>query len=383
MLQIRKSYLYGILICGAAYVGVRWLISTYMVTNGDENDESEKENKKETNLKRRTGTRSGNGVSWRDDRNTYRSPSLQSLNSNGGDRFTSAESISSSWTTRTCNMDFYDIDNLQFFKIYQEQLARLPEIPMPRNDRTFQVFCESQEEFLAKVSCLRLAFRRILEESENCQFFINGGREILEIFLDYSPDDMRKCLSAYDELLEFVSDENNHDRIASEISERRIPELSFYDLVIDYIILESLDDLDSPPEIVKSIVSNKWVTSRFRQYSCQSAVTAALSLKRKALTHPDGFFAHFYSVLYYLSPTLAWGFLGVHRRDNPKTNEELRDQELKDKCEFLRESLLGLCRDIFSFDRVRYTTYQDLMSDIMDISRERYCELLKGLTLTS
>lgn len=367
MLQIRKNYLFGFLICGAAYIGIRWVLNNYLYKNDDGNENSDGDSRRGTTYRKRTRRRSANGVTWNDTHST-RSISLNSLNSNTDSKFTTAGSVSS-WTNRTSNLVFYDVEpNLHFFKIYQDQLVIYDTIPMPRTDRTHQMFCESQDEFLAKVSCLRYAFQDILYESENCKFFVESGREILKIFLEFSPNDKDNCLEAYDRLLEFVADENNHEEIAREIATRRIPMLSFYDLVIDYIILESLDDLESPPQVVKSIVSNTWVSPKFRQSACQSAVTTALKYKRGQLKCPNGFFAHFYSVLDYLSPTLAWGFLGS-------------DEELRFKCEFLRESLLGLCRDFFSFDRVRYTSYQDLKSDILEIARERYSELTERLTL--
>lgn len=280
-----------------------------------------------------------------------------------------SNSVISNWTVQTSGLMFFDVEpNLHFFKIYQDQLTLADSIPMPRTDRTIQLLCESQEEFLAKVSCLRNAFQDIIYDNENCFFFISIGKEILKIFLAQSPKDLENCLNAYDELLDYVGDESNHEQIEDEIKLRKIPVLSFYDLVVDYIILESLDDLENPPSMVASIVSNKWVSSKFRQSACQSAVVTALKYKRAQLKKPDGFFSHFYSVLDFLSPTLAWGFLGS-------------DEELRFKCEFLKESLLGLCRDFFSFDRVRYTSYQDLKSDIMTVTRERYSELTERLTI--
>lgn len=352
MLQIRRRFFIGIIVCGAAYFGTRWLIQ-YLKPVDPKPDPVSSRNKRI----RKSGSRTSQSL---------RSVSLNSLA--GIDGATTIGSMSS-WTHRTSNQVFYDVEpNLHFFKIYQDQLAIVDKIPMPRTDRSIQLLCESQDEFLSKVSCLRYAFQDILYEKENCYFFINSGKEILRVLLSNSPDDLDACLNAYDKLLEYVADERNHEDIAREISQRRIPVLSFYDLVVDYIILESLDDLENPPAVVSSIVSNTWVSAKFRQSACHSAVTTALKYKRSQLKIPNGFFAHFYSVLDSLSPTLAWGFLGS-------------DEDLRFKCDFLKESLLGLCRDYFSFDCVRYTSYQDLESDIMTVTRERYCDLSDRLSL--
>uniref|UniRef100_A0A6G1SFT0 Protein FAM73A n=1 Tax=Aceria tosichella TaxID=561515 RepID=A0A6G1SFT0_9ACAR len=358
MLQIQKQHIIGLVVCGAALIGARWLYLYHIRDNSEgdlpELDQSRRDKRHKTRASRR--------------------PS-QSIISNsqlsllGLDSAASVTSISS-WTNQTSGLVFFDVEpNLHFFKIYQDQLAIVDSIPMPRTDRTEQLLCESLEEFLAKVSCLRNAFQDIIYDNENCFFFIESGREILKFFLAHSRYDLENCLQAYDNLLDYVADESNHEAIQAEIGSRRIPILSFYDLVIDYIILESLDDLNDPPKMVAGIISNTWVSSSFRQSACQKAVSTALKYKRSQLKYQDGFFAHFYSVLDYLSPTLAWGFLGS-------------DEDLQTRCEFLKETLLSLCRDYFSFDRVRYTSYEDLKIDIMNVTRERYENLTERLSIS-
>lgn len=360
--QDRRQYLIGLVVCGAALLGARWL---YIHHFQDDQDNHNDRNLDST-AKSLEGDRRSKRPSRRNSQ-TVRSSSQMSLL--GIDGATSVTSISS-WTNRTSGgLVFFDVEpNLHFFKIYQDQLAIVDSIPVPRGDRTDQLLCDTREEFLAKVSCLRNAFQDIIYDNQNCSFFIESGKEILRFFLAHSPNDLDYCLNAYDKLLEYVADETNHEDIQREVSMRKIPVLSFYDLVVDYIILESLDDLENPPAVVSSIVSNTWVSSKFRQSACQSAVSTALKYKRSQLKSPNGFFAHFYSVLDYLSPTLAWGFLGS-------------DEDLQMRCEFLKENLMGLCRDYFSFDRVRYTSYEDLKADIMSVTRERYWDLTDRLSI--
>lgn len=358
MLQIQRQHIIGVVVCGAVLVGARYFY-IYYSRNESVSDLRDLESaRKEKRLKSRSTRRPSQSVI-----------SNSQLSLLGIDSTASVTSISS-WTNQTSGLIFFDVEpNLHFFKIYQDQLAIVNSIPMPRSDRTEQLLCESLDEFLAKVSCLRNAFQDIIYDNENCYFFIESGREILKFFLAHSEDDLNNCLQAYDSLLDYVADEANHEAIQNEISLRRIPILSFYDLVIDYIILESLDDLNDPPKMVAGIISNTWVSSSFRQSACQKAVSTALKYKRSQLKFPDGFFAHFYSVLDYLSPTLAWGFLGS-------------DEDLQTRCEFLKETLLSLCRDYFSFDRVRYTSYEDLKTDIMNVTRERYDNLTERLSIS-
>lgn len=144
--------------------------------------------------------------------------------------------------------------------------------------------------------------------------------------------------------------------------------LSFYDIVLDYMILESFDDLENPPLPVKTIISNQWLSSRFREIALQTTVSAVMRRKRTKLVVKDGFFEHFYCILDHLSPILAWGFLG--------TNENL-----KFKCESVKDSTCAVIRDYFSFDRCRYTYLEDLCEDIRRVTEERFWELNNKLKI--
>lgn len=367
MFQNRKRCLLGLVVCGAAYYGIKWVYIRYYSQTTDnvtirkgrdiDNDTQQGDSSKPT---RRIvfGPRRAISVEY----------SYNSSSNNYSSFNTNDDSLKSRCPSQVSSV-FFDVEpNLHFFEIYQEQLSNYETVPEPRTDRTKQMFCESKAEFLAKVACLRKAFQELIYCKENMSFFIHSGRDILSIFLSHSPEDLEKTLNAYDKILSYVGDINNHDDLKQELATRKIPMLSFYDLVVDYIILESLDDLDSPPAVVTKIVSNTWVSSSFRRSACQSAVSTALKYKRSQLKHRDGFFAHFYSLLDNLSPTLAWGFLGS-------------DEDLKTKCELLKECLLGLCRDYFNFDKVRYTSYEDLSNDILTVSRERYYDLTDRLSL--
>ena len=41
--------------------------------------------------------------------------------------------------------------------------------------------------------------------------------------------------------------------------------LSFYDVVIDFILLDSFDDLENPPKSVVSVVNNRWLSNGFKE----------------------------------------------------------------------------------------------------------------------
>ena len=252
--------------------------------------------------------------------------------------------------------------------MYTTAVEDYDNIIQPRLDRTLQVNCDSKEEFVAKVHCLRLAFADILQHEENRAYFSEIGRDILDILLSHSGKDTSDCFAHYDSLIGYMLNPENHESIEKEIAIRGIPCLTFFDVAIDYMILESFDDLDNPPSAVLSVSQNRWLSSGFKELALQTAVSAVLRHKRSKLVVPDGFFAHFYNILETVSPTLAWGFLGT-------------DYDLKFKCNLVRESLLALIRDLFSFDRVRYTSLNDLTNDILRVTDDGYNELNDKLSV--
>ena len=267
----------------------------------------------------------------------------------------------------TLTLPFFDIEpNIHFFKLYTSALDRVEEVLEPRTDRHVQVKVETKEEFIAKVDCLRKAFTLIFDDDENIGYFVSIGKDIVEVLLSHSLQDSSQCLAQFQELLEYVCDETNHASMKTEVAVRRIPGINFYDIVIDYIILESFDDSEDPPAGVMSIANNKWLSAGFRELALQTAVSAVLKIKRNRLTVENGFFSHFYNLLDHLSPILAWGFLGS-------------DYDLKLKCNLIKETLEKLIADYFSFDRVRYTCLKDLCEDILRVTDETYDELRRKL----
>ena len=41
--------------------------------------------------------------------------------------------------------------------------------------------------------------------------------------------------------------------------------MSFYDIVIDFLLFDAFDDLENPPTSVTAILQNRWLTSGFKE----------------------------------------------------------------------------------------------------------------------
>ncbi|KAI7698055.1 hypothetical protein SSS_10037 [Sarcoptes scabiei] len=265
-------------------------------------------------------------------------------------------------STTTTSLGYWDPEpNLHFFEFYQEALQKVDSIRPPKTDRTIVTGCEDYNDFLAKVHCLRKAFALLFQDEKLCNRFAKIGEDILRTILDHSLRDSNECIKAYYAFINYVLDEKNHTSIEIEMEPRKIAMFSFYDIVLDYMIMESFDDLENPPTAVKSIISNRWLSASFREVALQTTVSTVMRRKRSKLILKNGFFEHFYSILDHLSPILAWGFLGT-------------DDDLKFKCETFKDSTQAVIKDYFSFDRCRYTYVQDLCEDIKRVTEERLWE---------
>lgn len=80
---------------------------------------------------------------------------------------------------------------------------------------------------------------------------------------------------------------------------------------------------------------------------------------------PYGFMAHFYVVAQYVSPVLAWGFLGS-------------DENLKEVCEYFKSHILGFIRDIFDFNTSDYSSVESLCDSIVRLAKGRSEQLLRS-----
>ena len=44
--------------------------------------------------------------------------------------------------------------------------------------------------------------------------------------------------------------------------------LSFYDVVIDFILLDAFEDLDNPPKSFVSVINNRFLSNGFKESVC-------------------------------------------------------------------------------------------------------------------
>lgn len=249
--------------------------------------------------------------------------------------------------------------DLESLPLYQAALRQLENGGIPcRTLRTELVKCGSDGEYLAKLHCLRLAFQQMLRDHRNYAWFADAGRQILADLLLYADKDPKDFLIGYEEMIKYLQDGKNWREIEEELSMKGVKALTFYDVVMDYILMDAFEDLESPPSSVTAVVQNRWLSNGFKETALTTAVWSVLKAKRKMLKFPTGFMAHFYTISEQLSPLLAWGFLGP-------------DESLKETCVFFKEQVMGFLADIFNFQKCKYTSVEELSEGVLSNLKSR------------
>ncbi|XP_059115961.1 mitoguardin 2 isoform X1 [Peromyscus eremicus] len=248
---------------------------------------------------------------------------------------------------------------------YEEALQLVKEGKVPcRTLRTELLGCYNDQDFLAKLHCVRQAFEGLLEERNNQIFFGEVGRQMVTGLMTRAEKSPKGFLESYEEMLSYALRPETWATTRLELEGRGVACMSFFDIVLDFILMDAFEDLESPPSSVLAVLRNRWLSDSFKETALATACWSVLKAKRRLLMVPDGFISHFYSVSEHVSPVLAFGFLG------PKP-------QLAEVCAFFKHQIVQYLRDMFDLDNVRYTSVPALAEDILQLSRRR-SEILLG-----
>ncbi|XP_019366166.1 PREDICTED: mitoguardin 2 isoform X1 [Gavialis gangeticus] len=233
-----------------------------------------------------------------------------------------------------------------------------------RTLRTELLGCYNDQDFLAKLHCIRQAFQELLKDESNQLFFGEVGKQMVRGLMIKAEKNPKAFLESYEEMLCYALKQDTWPTTQQELEGRGVVCMSFFDIVLDFILMDAFEDLENPPSSVVAVLRNRWLSDSFKETALATACWSVLKAKRRLLMVPDGFISHFYSVSEHVSPVLAFGFLG------PK-------QQLSEVCGFFKHQIVQYLTDMFDLDNVRYTTVQLLAEDILQLSRRR-SEILLG-----
>ncbi|XP_009186313.1 mitoguardin 2 isoform X1 [Papio anubis] len=276
------------------------------------------------------------------------------------DSFFSATELFESLQTRD-----YPIPLSRPAAAYEEALQLVKEGKvLCRTLRTELLGCYSDQDFLAKLHCVRQAFEGLLEDKSNQLFFGKVGRQMVTGLMTKAEKSPKGFLESYEEMLSYALRPETWATTRLELEGRGVVCMSFFDIVLDFILMDAFEDLENPPASVLAVLRNRWLSDSFKETALATACWSVLKAKRRLLMVPDGFISHFYSVSEHVSPVLAFGFLG------PKP-------QLAEVCAFFKHQIVQYLRDMFDLDNVRYTSVPALADDILQLSRRR-SEILLG-----
>ncbi|CAL8326455.1 unnamed protein product [Arctogadus glacialis] len=232
--------------------------------------------------------------------------------------------------------------------------------------RTELLECLGDTDFLAKLHCVRQACQLILSDRTTRTFLVDTGKKILSSIIVKAQKSPKRFEEVFEEMISFLEHAEHWENTEVELATRGIKHLNFYDIVLDFILMDSFEDLENPPVSIQNVVNNRWLNSSFKETAVASSCWSVLKQKRQHMKVPDGFIAHFYAVCEQISPALAWGFLG------PKSS-------LHDFCRFFKDQVLSFLKDIFDLDKMRYSTVESLAEDMLLLLHRRSALLLSYL----
>ncbi|XP_023266657.1 mitoguardin 1 [Seriola lalandi dorsalis] len=224
--------------------------------------------------------------------------------------------------------------------------------------RTEMLECLGDLDFLAKLHCVRQACQLILCERATRMFLAETGKKILSSIIVKAQKSPKRFEEVFEEMISFLEHTEHWENTEVELATRGVKHLNFYDIVLDFILMDSFEDLENPPISIQNVINNRWLNSSFKETAVASSCWSVLKQKRQHMKVSDGFIAHFYTVCEQISPVLAWGFLG------PKSS-------LHDFCCFFKDQVLYFLKDIFDLDKVRYTSVESLAEDMLHLLHRR------------
>ncbi|XP_041049579.1 mitoguardin 2 isoform X4 [Carcharodon carcharias] len=207
-----------------------------------------------------------------------------------------------------------------------------------RSFRTDLLECYSDEDFLAKLHCVRQAFEILLQDEANRLYFSKIGKQMITGLMSSAGKNVNRFHETYQEMLHYAAREETWVTTKRELEGRGVVCMSFFDIVLDFILMDAFEDLESPPSSVVAVLRNRWLSDSFKETALATACWSVLKAKRRLLQVPDGFISHFYSISEHVSPVLAWGFLG------PK-------QHLCEVCTIFKQQILQYLKDMFDVDK--------------------------------
>uniref|UniRef100_A0A8C6LF22 Mitoguardin 2 n=1 Tax=Nothobranchius furzeri TaxID=105023 RepID=A0A8C6LF22_NOTFU len=280
-------------------------------------------------------------------------------------------------TTISSEDSFFSAAEVSFYSLlfpaalYEEALFLVREGKVKfRSLRTELLECYGDQDFLAKLHCVRQAFQMLLLDETHRTFFMETGKQMIAGLVVKANKSPKAFLESYEDMLLYTQREETWPVTQMELEARGVVCMNFFDIVLDFILMDAFEDLESPPSSVIAVLRNRWLSDSFKETALATACWSVLKAKRRLLLVPDGFISHFYAISEHVSPVLAFGFLGPR-------------QHLSEVCTIFKQQIVQYLKDMFDHDKVRFSTAQCLAEDVLKLSHRRGDIILGYLGINS
>ena len=54
-------------------------------------------------------------------------------------------------------------------------------------------------------------------------------------------------------------------KVEKELQQRDVRALTFYDVVLDFILMDAFDDLENPPKAAMAVIQNRFLSKGFKE----------------------------------------------------------------------------------------------------------------------
>ncbi|KAL7980856.1 hypothetical protein Chor_002010 [Crotalus horridus] len=161
----------------------------------------------------------------------------------------------------------------------------------PRN-RGFQRLISSQELLLVE---------------NNQTFFGEVGKRMVMGLMTKAEKNTKGFLESYKEMLLYTLRQETWPTTQKELEGRGVVCMNFFDVALDFILLDALEDLENPPSSVVAILRNRWLSDSFKETALATACWSVLKAKRRLLMvhENDPIRIPFFLSL---QTSLQWGF---------------------------------------------------------------------------
>ena len=109
------------------------------------------------------------------------------------------------------------------------------------------------------------------------------GCDVMVQFLLVAGRDAQPFHAAFQDMMSFVADPMQWAVMEEELTERGVVRLTFYDIALDFTLLDAFDDLDRLPGTIVSVLQNRWLTERMKESALSAGIWAMIKAKKSML----------------------------------------------------------------------------------------------------